>query len=261
MTETLPRPVIFITGTFLGNNCWDEWILYFESKGYQCIAPSWPYKEAPPEELRNRQPDPAIASNRLAALTDHFAAIIHTLPEMPVMIGHSLGGLIVQLLVQRGLGTAGVALHSFPPSGTGRFNFSFLKTWWEAIGLFTSSRDSYLMPFEKWNEVMANGMTSEQQKEWYYKYAIPESKLVIRDTFTDMGKINFSNAHAPLLFISGSDDRIIPASLNYDNYKRYKMGNSVTGYRDFKSSNHLVFDQPAWKEEADFILYWLQDMK
>ena len=113
----LSKSIVLITGAFIGNNCWEEWKPYFESKEYKCISPAWPYKAATPEELRNRHPDHDIASNRLIGLTNHFAAIINTLPEKPILIGHALGGLIVQLLLHRGLGSAGVALHSFPPFG------------------------------------------------------------------------------------------------------------------------------------------------
>jgi len=116
--NSLPKSIVFITGTFIGHNCWDEWKLFFESKGYNCIAPAWPFKDAPPEELRNRHPDLAIASNRLASVTDYFADAIRVFPQKPIMIGHSIGGLIVQLLLQRRLGAAGVAIHSFPPAGS-----------------------------------------------------------------------------------------------------------------------------------------------
>ncbi len=251
---------MFITGTFIGNNCWDEWKLYFESKGYQCIAPAWPYKNAAPQELRNRHPDDAIASNRLDTLVDYFGDKADTLPGQSIVIGHSLGGLIVQLLLQRGVGSAGVAIHSFPPPGVSLFTFSFLNAVWGAIGFFTPTQKTYMISFKTWKKAIANGMSCEKQKKSFYKYAIPESKLVTRDTFKCAAKINFKQPHAPLLLVSGSDDRIIPASLNYNNYKKYKIGHSITVYKEFEGRNHLVFDHPAWKENADFILDWLQEI-
>jgi pimeloyl-ACP methyl ester carboxylesterase len=257
---TLPKSIVFLTGAFLGNNCWDEWKLYFESKGYKCIAPAWPYKEASPEDLRNRHPDAAIASTRLTALIKYFVSIVNTLPEKPVLIGHSLGGLVVQLLLQHKLGMAGVAIHSFPPKGVSA-KFSFLNAVWQAIGIFTSTNETYMISFKKWKDTIANGMTCEQQKQLYYQYAIPESKLVVRDIFKTIAKINFNDAHAPLLFITGGQDQIVPASLNYDNYKKYRSENSITDYKEFKERNHLVFGHPAWKEDADFILHWLEGLK
>lgn len=260
MKQTLPKSVVFVTGAFLSNSCWDEWKLYFENKGYSCIAPAWPYKNADPEELRNRHPDTAIAWNNLANLTNHFAAVIGSLPEKPILIGHSLGSLVVQLLLQRGLASAAVAIHSFPPNEISTFRFSFLKAYWEAMGLFTSSRKSYLISFSKWKYLIANKMTCKQQKELYYRYAIPESKKVIRDAFKCM-EIDFRKPHAPLLFTSGNNDKIIPVSMNYKNYKKYTDQHSITAYKNFRASNHLVFGHPAWKEEADYILNWLQEIQ
>ena len=258
MANTLPKSVVFIAGEFVGNNCWDEWKIYFESKGYNCIASPWPHKDASPEELRNRHPDAAIASNRLATLTNHYASIVKALPEKPILIGHSLGGLIVQLLLQRGLGSAGVAIHSFPPQGVFKFHFTFLKNGWGAFGFFTSAKKSYMMSFRKWKYAFTNGMSCKEQKQSYYKYAVPESKQVLRDILTSIAKINFENPHAPLLFISGSDDNMIPASLNYSNYKKYRKSNSITEYKEFKGRNHFVLNQVTWMEDADFILQWLE---
>jgi pimeloyl-ACP methyl ester carboxylesterase len=259
MNKNTQRTVLFITGAFVGNNCWDDWRAYFEEKGYKTLAPAWPHKDDTPECLRNSQPNAAIASNRLAALTDHFAAIANQLPEKPVLIGHSIGGLIVQLLLQRGSGTAGVAIHSVPPKGIMTFKLSFLRAGWQALGFFTSTRKSYLMSFKTWQYAFANGMDFESQKDAYYRYAIPESKLVVRDTLSDAAKIDFGKTRPPLLLISGADDHSIPASLNYTNYKKYRKNHSVTDYRSFPGRNHLVLAQPSWKENADHILTWLAD--
>jgi pimeloyl-ACP methyl ester carboxylesterase len=259
--QALPKSIVFITGTFLGNNCWDDWKEYFNNRGYTCVAPAWPHKYASPEELRNSHPHASMALNRLTDLADYFAAIINALPERPIIIGHGLGGLVVQMLLRRGLGTAGVAIHSFPPPNASLFKFSFLKAWWGAMGFFTSTKKTYMISFRKWKNVITSGMTYEQQKQLYYKYATPESKLVIRDSFRWMAKINFEKKRAPLLFISGSDDQLIPVLVNYDNYKKYQMNNSITDYKEFKGRSHLVFDESAWREEAGFILHWLQEIK
>jgi pimeloyl-ACP methyl ester carboxylesterase len=251
------KSILFITGAFVGNNCWDEWRTYFESKGYNTIAPPWPHKDASPEVLRNRQPDEGIASNRLAALTDYYARIAQEL-NAPVLIGHSIGGLIVQLLLQRGIGVCGVAIHPVPPQGIITFKFSFLKAGWGALGFFTSTKKSYLMSFRGWQYAFTNGMNCDEQKESYYKFAIPESKLLVRDTITSAAKINFEQPHAPLLITSGTDDHSIPASLNYANYRKYKKSKSVTDYKEFKGRNHFVLGQASWKEDANFILKWIQ---
>lgn len=258
---TQNRSILFITGAFVSNTCWDQWRTHFEAQGYATFAPPWPHKDAPAESLRNRQPDPAIASNRLAALTDYYANMVKQFPEPPIVIGHSIGGLIVQLLLQRNLVALGIAIHSVPPQGVITFKFSFLKAGWKALGFFTSTKESYLISFESWNYAFANGMECDEQKESYYNFAIPESKLIVRDTITSAAKVDFKKPHAPLLLISGSTDNTIPASLNYSNFKRYKDKSSITDYKEFFGRNHNVLVQSTWKDNADYILEWIRKIK
>ncbi|MES1215289.1 MAG: alpha/beta hydrolase [Bacteroidota bacterium] len=258
MSQSSSKQIVFITGTFISNVCWDEWIRYFESKGYTCFAPAWPHKDAPAEDLRNRPGQDPIASNTITSLTDYFASFINTLPGKPILIGHSLGGLIVQLLLPMDLAVAGVAIHSFPPQGVNRFRLLFLKAMWDAMLLFTSARSTYLVTFRKWKKSIANKMDCDLQKELYYEYAIPESKLIIRDIFRCVTKIDFRKPHVPLLFTSGGFDKLVPAEINYSNYKKYQSLSSVVDYKEFQSHNHLVFGQTAWKREARFIYHWLQ---
>ena len=259
--ETNPkRPILFITGAFVGNNCWDEWITYFTGKGYSCSAPPWPFKDASPAELRSRQPDPDIASIRLKQLTDYYADYAMTMPVKPILIGHSIGGLIVQLLLQRDLGTAGVAIHPVPPQGVLTFELSFYKSTWHPLGLFTDSDESYLMSFEDWQYIFTNGMALADQQEAYDKFVVPESKKVSRDGLTEAAHIDFERYHPPLLITSGNTDHIIPASLNQTNYEKYKNSRSVTDYKEFPGRNHFVLGQSSWREDADYIHNWLDNM-
>jgi pimeloyl-ACP methyl ester carboxylesterase len=259
MKSIQSKTIVFITGAFVHHSCWDEWKSYLEKRGYNCFVPHWPHKDASAEELRNRHPDIMVASNRLSPLTEYFADIVEKMQEKPILIGHSIGGLIVQLLLQRGLGKAGIAIHSVPPQGVFTFKFSFLKAGWGPLGFFTSVKNTFLISYKGWKYAFTNGMKCIDQKESYYKLAIPESKLIVRDTITSAAKVNFKNPHPPLLITSGSTDHTIPASLNYSNYKKYKNSQSVTDYKEFKGRNHFVLGQPTWKEDADYILNWLEN--
>ncbi len=256
MKNTNPKTIVFITGAFVSSACWDEWVTFFENNGYQCIAPPWPNKDAPAEVLRRRYPDPAVASMRLATLTEYFANIVSQLPEKPIIIGHSMGGLIVQLLLQRDIAAAGVAIHPVAPQGVITFSLSMLRAVWGPLGFFTSVKKSFMMPFKQWQFSFTNGMPEKLQREGYERYAIPESKLISRDGLTKAAHVDFKKAHAPLLITSGSDDHLVPAKLNYANFKKYKSV-SKTDYKEFKGRNHFVLGQPTWKEDAAYILKWL----
>jgi len=257
MSNIHSKTILFITGAFVSHQCWDHWKIWFEEKGYSTIAPPWPGKDAPAAVLRQRQPDANIAAQRLAPLTDYFAAIAKQLPEKPILIGHSMGGLIVQLLLQRGLGEAGVAIHSLQPKGIFTFKWSFFKAGWGPLGFFTPVKKSFLMSFRQWQYAFTNCMPFDTQKEAYYQLLIPESKQVVRDSITDAAKIDFRLPHPPLLFLAGSKDHFIPASLNYSNYKKYQHPASVTEFKEFPGRNHFVLGQPGWEGHAAYIFNWL----
>jgi len=260
MKNIRSKTIVFITGAFVSHTAWDTWKTCFESNGYRASAPPWPYKDASAKELRNRQPhDTDLASLTLSQLIDYYANIVKKCSEKPIIIGHSLGGLITQILVNRDLAAAGIAIHSAPPQGIVPYEFSALKSSWKALGLFTSTKKTYLMSFKDWQYAFTNGMALEDQKASYEKYAIPESKSVIRGGLTSVTKVDFAKSHAPLLFISGSIDHAIPAHLNLRNFKKYKKNESVLGYKEFPGRNHFVLGQPTWQENAEFILNWINN--
>ena len=255
------RTVLFITGAFVSNKGWDDWKAYFESRGFTTYAPSWPHKDAPVEILRSRHPDKALASLRFDELVNYFAEFAQQLPEKPILIGHSTGGLIAQLLHQRGLGVAAIAYHSVPPKGVLTSKFSFIKSVFPAFGLFRSANKTYMMSFKQWQYAFTNGMSLEDQEDSFEKNTVPESRRVARGAIGKAAKIHFNKPHPPLLFISGSDDHIMPASLNRKNFRKYKNTGSITEYKEFAGRNHFALGQPTWKEDADYMLEWIQKIE
>src|SRR6478752_1391437 len=116
MSTGKTKNVVFVTGAVVSKRGWDDWQNYFQSKGYSTTAPPWPFKEGTTEDLRNRRPnDVELATLTLPRLIDHYTGIINSYPEKPIVIGHSLGGLITQIIVNRDLAAAGVAIHPVPP--------------------------------------------------------------------------------------------------------------------------------------------------
>lgn len=255
------RTIVLITGAFVTHLSWAEWKVYFETKGYQTYAPAWPYKDDIAAVLRARQPnDLDLARLTLTQVIDHYANFIKALPEKPIVIGHSMGGLITQILVNRDLVAAGIAIHSVPPLGVFPYEFSFIKAGWKSLGLFTSLDKTYLMTFKDWQYAFVNGMPLAAQLEAYENNTIPESKRVARAGLSNAAKVNFEKMHVPLLLTSGAEDHITPAHLNLRNYKTYKRNGSVLDYKDFPGRNHYVINQDTWREDADFILKWIRSL-
>lgn len=260
--EKRTKTLMLISGAFVTNECWDGWQSYFEQKGYTVILPAWPYKDGKVSALRSQFKKVIPAQYDLQYIVDYHADIIDTFTEKPILIGHSFGGLIVQLLLQQNKAAAGVAYHSVPARGVFIYKFSFLKALWGPLGIFEPEKKPFLMSFPQWQYAFANGMTPAIQKETYDKLVVPETRRVLRAALRKTGKVDFSKAHAPLLFVSGTTDNIIPASLNRKNFERYKKNEpfgSKTHYKEFEGRNHLAMSQPYWKEDADYIWQWIRD--
>jgi pimeloyl-ACP methyl ester carboxylesterase len=258
MKSIMSKQMVFVTGAFVHNSCWDEWETYFENEGYTTIAPAWPFKIGSPSALRERQPnDTDLAALTLKELVNHYANIVKEFPEKPIVIGHSLGGLITQIILNRDLAAAGIAIHSVPTLGVFPYEFSFLKAGWKSLGLFTSIKKTYMMSFSDWQYAFVNEMQLDEQKAAYERYTIPESKTVARGGLTSAAKVDYSKAHAPLLLTSGSIDTITPAHLNLRNFKKYEKNGSVLDYKEFEGRNHFVLGQATWKGDADYVLDWI----
>lgn len=254
---TINKTIILITGAFVSHTIWEPWEAFFRQKGFTVLVPPWPHKDATPDELRQTLPhNKAFAALRLADVVAHYQNIITSLPEKPIIVGHSLGGLIVQLLVNRGLVAAGVAIHSAPPKGVFSFEWPFLRSIWRPLG-FPFDSKVYCMSRSAWNYSVANGLSTQVQSEGYDTYCIPESRRVLRDALSNVAKVDFTKAHPPLLLITGTDDRMSPESLNYENYAEYHKDNYITDYKKFPGRNHYVLALPTWKEEAEYITDWI----
>ncbi|MDR3574154.1 MAG: alpha/beta hydrolase [Anaerolineaceae bacterium] len=251
------KTIVFIHGMYMTPLCWEHWAACFQDKGYNCLAPAWPGRDMPVETLRKNHPDPQLGKLMLSDVVDAMAKTIGKLDEKPILIGHSMGGLVVQLLLQRDLAAAGIAIDSAPPAGVFVASGPFLKSNWPHINPFTSQAVPIQMTFERFQYTFVNSMPLAEQRAAFERYVVPESRRVPRQSLT--AKIDFSIKHAPLLLIAGSTDHLIPAALNKINYERYKSSPSRTDFKEFPGRVHYIVGQQGWEEVADYTLSWLNE--
>ncbi|MEN3311773.1 MAG: hypothetical protein V7645_1102, partial [Actinomycetota bacterium] len=100
--------IVLIHGMWMTPLSWEHWVSHYTDRGHRVLAPAWPGLDKEPEELR-RDPSP-LRGIDITDVVDHYDKIIRGLDRSPIIIGHSFGGLFTQLLLDRGLGAAGVAL-------------------------------------------------------------------------------------------------------------------------------------------------------
>ena len=249
------KTIVFIHGLFMNPISWESWIEYFKKRGYKCHAPAYPFHEGNPKELRKNVPA-ELGKTTFGHVINHLSTFIDSLPEKPVLIGHSMGGLAVQKLIEMNKGVAGVCIDSAPPKGIFSFKWSFLKANLSTINPFKG--DSVFIPSVDWfHYAFCNTMSLEQTQVEYMKYVVPESRNIARSSIKSEGKINFKIPHPPLLIIAGENDHIVPSSLNRKNYDAYRNNGNKTDYKEFKGRSHYICNQKNWEEVAQFVYNWI----
>jgi pimeloyl-ACP methyl ester carboxylesterase len=252
------KTIVFIHGMYMTPLCWEHWAQRFDAKGFRCLAPAWPGHERPIPELRQRHPDPDLGRVTLTDVLARMTEAIRGLPERPVLVGHSMGGLVTQLLLQRDLAAAGVAIDSAPPAGLISLQWSFLKSNLPHVNPFARQGVPIAIAFPRFQYTFANGLPLAEQRAAFDRYVVPESRRIPGQSTTRVAKIDYRKPHPPLLLIGGGNDRVIPASLNRANHRRYARSPSVADYREFPGRNHFILGQPGWEEVADHVIAWLQ---
>jgi pimeloyl-ACP methyl ester carboxylesterase len=254
------RTILLIHGMFMTYRCWEAWVRRYSGRGYHVVALPWPGREATVEELNRRHPDPQLAELTFRRVVDHHAEAVRAMGEATIVIGHSMGGLVTQSLLQRGLGSVGVAIDSAPPAGILVPSVSLLRANWPVLNPFLSSSRPYRMSLARFQFAFVNGMPLETQESVYHAQVVPESLRVPRESRWKSERIDFARPHAPLLLTAGSNDHIIPPSLNRENFERYRRASASTvEFHEFPGRNHFgVLGGPNWEEVADFALDWAE---
>jgi pimeloyl-ACP methyl ester carboxylesterase len=253
----MSRTVVFIHGNFMTRRPWEPWIERYESSGYRCVAIAYPGRDQPTEILRRHPDGRFLGSLTLQRATDHHVAAIRALGEKPIIIGHSFGGLLTQLMVQRDLAAAAIAIDSVPPLGVPPLEWSFIRSTWPLINPFRSASNPYLMSFKHFQNSLANAMSPAEQRIAYDVDIVPESRRLSRGALSLAARVDFRKPHAPLLLIAGEKDNIMPASLNRRNFRSYRHSNSITEFKQFTGRDHYsIIGGMRWEEVADFALSW-----
>lgn len=248
--------IVFVHGMFQNPKSWENWITYFKSKGYNCLAPAWPLHEGEPGTLRQNPPS-GLGELSLDEIVAKIESVVSAQSEKPIVIGHSVGGLIVQLLSQNNLISGGVCIDSVAPNAMLSFDWGFFKN----SAMITNplkGNQPFLMDEKGFHESFANTMTIEESNAAYNKYATYDSRNVLRDCMGSAGHVDLDLPHFPLLFIGGEKDEIIPPELNEKNAKAYTDKESITAFKEFPDRGHFICGQPGWEEVAGFIYEWIQ---
>lgn len=256
-------PLMLIHGAWLAANSWDNFAGYFEERGFAVSAPEWPRKHGDVAALREDAEE--IEGLGLDEIVDHYEEKIRALDEAPVLVGHSFGGLIVELLLDRGLGRAGVVMSPAPPKGIIVLPFSSLKVASSALAHPSTRRGIVTLSLEEFTYGFVNTFSPEEAAAAYELYAVPETGRI----FYEAGLANFhldppSEVHfknddrAPLLIVGAEKDHTVPASVSRKQYEKYERSSAITEYVEFAGRPHLIMAADGWEEVVASIDGWLE---
>jgi alpha-beta hydrolase superfamily lysophospholipase len=258
---TAPDTIVLIHGLWLTPLSWEHWIDRYSGRGYKVIAPTWPGMEGGIEDLR-RNPD-KVANLGVTEIVDHYDEIVRKLDRPPIIMGHSFGGLFTQILLDRGLGAAGVAIDSAPVKGVLILPFSELKVGWPALRNPANLHKAAIPTPVQFHYSFGNLLSEEESRAVYDRYAMPGPDHVLFQAslanFNPQAAtaVNFHNeARAPLLLIAGGKDHIVPASVTRANYNLYRKSRAVTDFKEYPERSHYTVGQPGWEDVADYALNW-----
>ncbi len=257
-----PDTIVLINGLWMTALSWEHWAERYQQKGFKVVARSWPGMEGDIEELR-RNPAKEIGNLGVTEIADNYEAVVREQSSPPIIMGHSFGGLFTQILVDRGLGAAGVAIDSAPAKGVLGLPFSTLKVSLPfTINPFNLNKVGALSEGQ-FHYAFGNLLSEEESKKAYERYAVPGPDHVLFQASVanfnprSATAVNFHNDdRPPLLMIAGGKDHIVPASTTKANFNLYKKSKALTDYKEFPERSHFTLGQPGWEEVADYALNW-----
>jgi pimeloyl-ACP methyl ester carboxylesterase len=248
--------IIFIHGMFQNAKSWDKWVQYFTEKGYNCIAESWPLHVGEPADLR-ANPPAGLGELRMATIIQKYRELAATQSEKPILIGHSVGGLITQILVNEGLAKLGVPISSVAPNGMISLDWGFAKN--SAMIMNPLKGDEvFTMDLEGFQGSFANTLSLDAAKTPFEQTATHDSRNVLRDCLGEDGKVDLDLPHVPLLFVAGKEDQIIPYELCEKNAKAYTDEVSFVDHRTFDNRSHFICYEPGYDEVLSFVANWIE---
>lgn len=249
---------MFVHGMFLNPKSWAGWRSYFEQRGYECVAPAWPLHEGDPADLREHVP-PGLGELSLDAVLAAMERAAAPYSDL-ALIGHSVGGLLVQRLIARGVGRYGVPICSVAPNRMLAFDWSFLRNS-AAITNPLAGNSVYPMTAEGFHKNFANTLSEREAEAAWRMYAMHESRNVLRDCMGDAGHIDLDRPHVPMLFVGAEKDAIIPPELCAKNAKAYTDPHSLCDYDEFRDRSHFICTEPGWEEVAATVINWLDEQR
>ena len=258
------RPAVFVHGLWLHSTSWDPWLELFQAAGYAPTAPGWPGDLDTVEEARR---DPGhVAGKGIDDVVDHYAQIIRGLEALPVVIGHSFGGLIAQRLLGQNLAAAAVAIDAAPIKGVLNLPVSALRVASVALRKPANRNLAISLTPEQFAYGFGNSLPQQESADLYGRWTVPSpgkplfEAALANFTLRSPAKVNTGNkTRGPLLLTAGGQDHTVPTAITTSTRKLYHKSPAITDLIEFPDRGHSLTIDHGWREVAQAVLDWLNE--
>jgi non-heme chloroperoxidase len=252
-------PVVFVHGLWLLPSSWDRWATMFEEAGYAALTPDWPDD---PETVAEANAHPEVFAHKsIGQIAEHFAEVIGGLDKQPVVIGHSFGGLLAQILAGRGLAAVTVAIDPAPFRGVLPLPISALRSGKPVLGNPANWNRAVPLTYDQFRYAFANAVGEDEAKELYETFAVPGSGMPLfqaaaanLNPWTEAKVNTESPLRGPLLVISGEKDHTVPWAIANASYKQQHHNKGVTEIVQIPNRGHALTIDSGWHEVAETAL-------
>ncbi len=256
MTDT----IFMIHGMWAKPHVWDAYAAFFTERGYRCVRPTLRYHDIEPGE----PPDPRLGTTSLLDYADDLGEEIEDLDRRPIIIGHSMGGLLAQMLAARGLAEAAVLLTPAPPAGILLVHKpSVIRTFWKMQVQWGFWRKPVRLGFEESVYSTLHLLDPEEQRETYDELVWESGHAVfeIGYWFLDgdgAARVDETEVTCPTLVVGGGKDRMVPPSVVRRVARKY---DHVATYKEYPSHAHWIIEEPGWEHVAGDLVAWLEGLR
>ncbi len=251
--------IFMIHGMWGGPWYWVNYRRVFETEGYRCVATTLPYHDIDPRGV----PDPQLGRASLLEYAEALEREIRQLDVKPIVMGHSMGGLLAQILGSRGLAKALVLLTPASPAGIMALTPSVIRSFWTVQTTWGFWRKPMRQTFDEAVYSMLHLLPTREQKEIYDRFVYESGRAAFEIGYwlfdsTGASRVDESKVTCPVLVVAGAKDRITPASVVRRVAKKYKV---VSTYKEFDDHAHWVVAEPRWQDVAEYVAGWLRQLR
>lgn len=257
------QPIVFVHGLWLLHSSWDAWKSYVEARGYAAVAVDWPGDEASFAAAHAHKE--SLAGTSVRDVADHVQEVIEGLDRKPIVIGHSFGGLLVQIIAGRGIAAGTVAIDPAPSQGVLPLPYSSLKGAFPVLGNPLNYGRTVTLTFDEFRFGFANAVSEEEARELYSTWHTPAPGRPLFQAatanFNPWAKTKAAKRNAdrgPLLVVTGEKDNIVPFAMANAAFKKQRRNqHHATEIVEIPGVGHSLVIDSHWQEVADAALDFL----